>query len=43
MLHGLLHLLGMDHENDYGKMQRAETRWRRRLDLPASLIERAQV
>jgi probable rRNA maturation factor len=40
MLHGLLHLLGMDHETDRGQMQRAETRWRKRLALPASLIER---
>jgi len=40
MLHGLLHLLGMDHETDQGQMQRAETRWRKRLALPASLIER---
>jgi probable rRNA maturation factor len=41
MLHGLLHLLGMDHETDRGQMQRAESRWRQRLALPASLIERA--
>ena len=41
MLHGLLHLLGMDHETDRGQMQRAESRWRQRLSLPASLIERA--
>jgi hypothetical protein len=27
MLHGVLHLLGMDHETDSGKW-RAETRWR---------------
>ena len=40
MLHGLLHLLGMDHETDRGRMQRAEARWRQRLALPASLIER---
>ncbi len=40
MLHGLLHLLGMDHETDSGQMRRAEARWRRRLALPASLIER---
>lgn len=42
MLHGLLHLIGMDHENDSGEMHRAETRWRKRLGLPAGLIERAQ-
>ena len=42
MLHGLLHLIGMDHENDSGQMRRAESRWRKRLGLPAGLIERAQ-
>jgi|SRR5580698_7666200 probable rRNA maturation factor len=42
MLHGLLHLCGMDHENDSGEMRRAEMRWRKRLGLPAGLIERAQ-
>lgn len=41
MLHGLLHLLGMDHEADRGAMARAETRWRRKLGLPTGLIERA--
>ena len=40
MLHGMLHLRGMDHDNDSGEMARAETRWRRRLGLPAGLIER---
>jgi probable rRNA maturation factor len=40
MLHGLLHLLGMDHETDRGRMRRAETRWRRLLGLRAGLIER---
>ena len=42
MLHGLLHLCGMDHENDSGEMRRAEARWRKRLGLPLGLIERAQ-
>jgi probable rRNA maturation factor len=42
MLHGLLHLRGMDHECDSGEMRRAETRWRKRFGLPAGLIERAQ-
>lgn len=41
MLHGLLHLAGMDHETDAGSMARAETRWRKRLGLPSGLIERA--
>src|SRR3954468_10394696 len=42
MLHGVLHLLGMDHETDGGRMARAERRWRRELGLPNGLIERAQ-
>ncbi len=41
MLHGLLHLLGMDHETDGGRMARAEKRWRQALGLPGGLIERA--
>ena len=42
MLHGLLHLSGMDHESDGGRMARAEKRWRGRLGLPAGLIERVR-
>ena len=42
MLHGLLHLAGMDHETDGGAMKRTEARWRKRLGLPAGLIERAK-
>jgi len=41
MLHGLLHLSGMDHHTDNGAMARAELRWRKRLGLPTGLIERA--
>jgi len=41
MLHGALHLAGMDHEKDNGEMERAETRWRKRLHLPTGLIERS--
>ena len=41
MLHGVLHLLGMDHETDRGKMARAEVKWRAKLGLPSSLIARA--
>ena len=41
MLHGVLHLLGMDHESDAGQMKRAEMRWRKILGLPTALIERA--
>lgn len=40
-LHGLLHLLGYDHESDDGKMARAEVRLRRKAGLPTGLIERA--
>jgi probable rRNA maturation factor len=42
MLHGVLHLAGMDHETDGGRMARAEKRWRIRLGLPAGLIERVK-
>jgi probable rRNA maturation factor len=42
MLHGVLHLLGMDHEADNGRMARAEKRWRARLGLPNGLIERVR-
>ena len=42
MLHGLLHLLGYDHETDAGRMARAEKRLRERLGLPNGLIERVQ-
>ena len=41
MLHGALHLCGMDHETDSGEMRRTETRWRKKLGLPSGLIERA--
>jgi probable rRNA maturation factor len=40
MLHGLLHLLGMDHETDRGRMLNAERKWRASLGLPPGLIER---
>jgi probable rRNA maturation factor len=43
MLHGVLHLLGMDHETDAGVMARAEKRWRARLGLPNGLIDRTSV
>jgi probable rRNA maturation factor len=42
MLHGLLHLLGYDHETDNGRMARAEKRWRENLGLPTGLIERVR-
>ncbi len=40
-LHGLLHLLGYDHEHDQGAMARMERRLRRRGGLREGLIERA--
>lgn len=42
MLHGVLHLLGMDHETDRGQMARAESGWRKKLGLPNGLIERVR-
>ena len=39
-LHGLLHLLGYDHETDGGRMARLEARLRRRGGLREGLIER---
>lgn len=42
-LHGLLHLLGYDHERDSGRMARIERKLRRQGGLPAGLIERGRV
>jgi probable rRNA maturation factor len=39
-LHGLLHLLGYDHESDDGRMRRVEQRLRRKGGLCEGLIER---
>jgi probable rRNA maturation factor len=41
-LHGLLHLLGYDHEADGGKMARAEMRLRKKAGLKEGLIERTK-
>jgi len=41
-LHGLLHLLGYDHERDRGRMRRVERRLRREGGLREGLIERAR-
>lgn len=43
VLHGVLHLRGYDHEHDQGQMALLEQRLRRKLRLPAGLIERAEV
>jgi probable rRNA maturation factor len=40
-LHGLLHLLGYDHERDRGTMARVERRLRRKGGLTAGLLDRA--
>lgn len=40
-LHGLLHLLGYDHETDDGAMARLESRLRRKGRLREGLIERS--
>lgn len=42
MLHGLLHLSGMDHEADDGAMARREAKLRTKLKLPLGLIERVE-
>jgi rRNA maturation RNase YbeY len=40
-LHGVLHLLGYDHERDAGEMARVERRWSERLGLTENLTGRA--
>lgn len=42
LLHGALHLLGMDHERDRGQMKKAEAEWRQKLGLKEGLIARAR-
>ncbi len=42
MLHGVLHLKGLDHETDRGQMRRVETKWRKLFGLGAGLIERTR-
>ena len=41
-LHGLLHLLGYDHESDEGNMARFEMRLRKKAGLKEGLIERSR-
>jgi len=43
LLHGLLHLSGMDHETDCGEMAERESGLRGKLRLPNGLIARAGV
>ena len=40
-LHGLLHLLGYDHERDNGRMRRVERRLLRQAGVHDGLIDRA--
>ena len=42
VIHGMLHLLGMDHEVDNGQMREAEKEWIEYFNLPQSLIVRSQ-
>jgi probable rRNA maturation factor len=42
LLHGLLHLSGEDHETDNGEMAARESKLRRELRLPTTLIERVE-
>jgi probable rRNA maturation factor len=41
LLHGLLHLAGLDHEQDTGQMARRERALRAKFDLPTGVIQRA--
>ena len=41
LLHGVLHLMGLDHERDNGRMLRVERKWRAEFDLPETLISRS--
>lgn len=43
MLHGVLHLTGLDHEVDQGEMARAEGKWRDHFGLPTGLISRSSL
>ncbi len=42
LLHGFLHLTGLDHARDRGAMARAERKWRAELGLPPTLIARTR-
>lgn len=42
LLHGVLHLIGYDHERDGGEMGREERKWRAHFGLPQTLIQRTR-
>ena len=42
LLHGLLHLSGLDHETDNGEMAALENKLRHQLRLPNTLIDRVE-
>jgi probable rRNA maturation factor len=42
LLHGVLHLMGLDHESDRGQMRRIESKLRAQFGLSAGLIERSR-
>jgi probable rRNA maturation factor len=41
-IHGMLHLLGFDHENDHGEMRAREKELIEQFNLPKSLIVRTE-
>jgi len=41
-IHGLLHLLGYDHETDHGEMRKKEKEMIEKFGLPSSLIVRTE-
>lgn len=41
-IHGMLHLLGYDHETDTGEMRAMEAAWIEQYNLPKSLIIRTE-
>ena len=43
LLHGTLHLTGLDHERGDTSMAREEKRWRAEFNLPETLIARARI
>lgn len=42
LIHGILHLLGFDHEKDNGEHREIEQKWIHHFNLPKSLIIRNQ-